>query len=79
MWKADGNCLIFFAEETNDEDPKPVCRIHSQTLESARSVFMSEFLPQVDSAFIECEQIFTEHPALFVEFLRRGDGGQNAL
>jgi hypothetical protein len=44
MWKADGNCLIFFAEETNDEDPKPVCRIHSQTLEEARSVFMSNLL-----------------------------------
>jgi hypothetical protein len=44
MWKADGNCLIFFAEETHDEDPKPVCRIHSQILESARSVFMSNLL-----------------------------------
>src|ERR1700760_2569025 len=44
MWMADGNCLIFFAEETSDEDPKPMCRIHSQVLEHARSVFMINLL-----------------------------------
>jgi hypothetical protein len=41
---ADGNCLIFFAEETSDEDPKPMCRIHSQVLEQARSIFMINLL-----------------------------------
>jgi hypothetical protein len=44
MWMADGNCLIFFAEETSDEDPKPMCRIHSQVLEHARSIFMINLL-----------------------------------
>jgi hypothetical protein len=44
MWFADGNCLIFFAEETTEEDPRPVCRIHSQVLEQARSVFMINLL-----------------------------------
>ena len=44
MWFADGNCLIFFAEETTEEDPRPVCRIHSHVLEQARSVFMINLL-----------------------------------
>jgi hypothetical protein len=56
MWMQDGNCLIFFAEETSDEDPKAMCRIHSQTLEQARSVFMinllkyGEIIPDEDDA-----------------------------
>jgi hypothetical protein len=44
MWMSDGNCLIFFAEETNEEDPRPMCRIHTKTLEQARSVFMINLL-----------------------------------
>jgi hypothetical protein len=44
MWMADGDCLIFFAEETSDEDPAPMCRIHSQILEQSGSVFMINLL-----------------------------------
>lgn len=44
MWISDGDCLIFFAEETNEEDPRPMCRIHTKTLEHARSVFMINLL-----------------------------------
>jgi hypothetical protein len=44
MWMSDGDCLVFFAEETNQDDPRPMCRIHTQVLEQARSVFMINLL-----------------------------------
>ncbi|KAF2437034.1 hypothetical protein EJ08DRAFT_655180 [Tothia fuscella] len=44
MWMADGNCLIFFSEETDEEDPRPMLRVHSSMLESARSTFMINLL-----------------------------------
>jgi hypothetical protein len=44
MWMSDGDCLIFFAEETSDEDPAPMCRIHSQILEQSGSIFMINLL-----------------------------------
>lgn len=44
MWMSDGNCLIFFSEETEEEDPKPMLRVHTSTLEMARSTFMINLL-----------------------------------
>jgi hypothetical protein len=44
MWMADGNCLIFFSEETDEEDPRPMLRVHTGMLEQARSTFMINLL-----------------------------------
>jgi hypothetical protein len=44
MWMADGNCLIFFSEETDEEDPRPMLRVHTSMLEQARSTFMINLL-----------------------------------
>jgi hypothetical protein len=44
MWMADGNCLIFFSEETDEEDPRAMLRVHSRMLEQARSTFMINLL-----------------------------------
>ncbi|KAE9964171.1 hypothetical protein BLS_002128 [Venturia inaequalis] len=44
MWQADGNCLIFFSEETDEEDPRPMLRVHTSMLEQARSTFMINLL-----------------------------------
>ncbi|QDS68784.1 hypothetical protein FKW77_005697 [Venturia effusa] len=44
MWQADGNCLIFFSEETDEENPRPMLRIHTSILEQARSTFMINLL-----------------------------------
>jgi hypothetical protein len=44
MWMSDGNCLIFFSEETDEEDPRPMLRVHTRMLEQARSTFMINLL-----------------------------------
>ncbi|TID22708.1 hypothetical protein E6O75_ATG01882 [Venturia nashicola] len=44
MWQADGDCLIFFSEETDEEDPRPMLRVHTSMLEQARSTFMINLL-----------------------------------
>ena len=44
MWMDDGNCLIFFSEETDENDPKPMLRVHTKVLEDARSAFISNLL-----------------------------------
>lgn len=44
MWMQDGNCLIFFSEETDEEDPRPMLRVHTSMLEQARSTFMINLL-----------------------------------
>ena len=44
MWMDDGNCLIFFSEETDEDDPKPMLRVHTRVLEDARSAFISNLL-----------------------------------
>ena len=44
MWMADGNCLIFFSEETDEDDPRPMLRVHTSMLEQARSTFMINLL-----------------------------------
>ena len=44
MWMADGDCLIFFSEETDQEDPRPVLRVHTRMLEQAKSNFMINLL-----------------------------------
>lgn len=40
----DGNCLIFFSEETDEDDPRPMLRVHTRVLEEARSAFISNLL-----------------------------------
>lgn len=40
----DGNCLIFFSEETDEDDPRPMLRVHTRVLEDARSAFISNLL-----------------------------------
>ena len=44
MWMADGDCLIFFSEETSEEDPRPMLRVHKGVLEQAKSTFMINLL-----------------------------------
>jgi hypothetical protein len=44
MWMADGDCLIFFSEETSDDDPRPMLRVHKGILEQAKSTFMINLL-----------------------------------
>jgi hypothetical protein len=44
MWMVDGNCLIVFSEETDEENPQPMLRVHSRMLEQARSTFMINLL-----------------------------------
>jgi hypothetical protein len=44
MWTADGDCLIFFSEETSDDNPRPMLRVHKGVLEQARSTFMINLL-----------------------------------
>ncbi|KIW01518.1 uncharacterized protein PV09_06996 [Verruconis gallopava] len=44
MWMADGDCLIFFSEETSEDDPRPMLRVHKGVLEQAKSTFMINLL-----------------------------------
>lgn len=44
MWMADGDCLIFFSEETSEEEPRPMLRVHKGVLEQAKSTFMINLL-----------------------------------
>lgn len=44
MWMDDGNCIVFFTEETDQDNPKPMLRLHTRVLEQARSVFISNLL-----------------------------------
>jgi hypothetical protein len=44
LWINDGDCLVFFSEETDQVDPKPMLRVHKKKLERARSAFMSNLL-----------------------------------
>ncbi len=44
MWMDGGNCIVFFTEETDQENPKPMLRLHTRVLEQAHSVFISNLL-----------------------------------
>lgn len=60
MWQADGNCLIFFSEETDEEDPRPMLRVHTSMLEQARSTFMINLLKYGE--IVPEEEQFTPPP-----------------
>lgn len=44
MWMDDGNCIVFFTEETDEDNPKPMLRLHTRVLERTRSVFISNLV-----------------------------------
>lgn len=44
MWVPSGDCLVYFLEETNYDDPKPSLRVHVSTLEQANSAFLSNLI-----------------------------------
>src|SRR5579871_593685 len=44
MWMDGGNCIVFFTEETDEDNPKPMLRLHTRVLEQAHSVFISNLL-----------------------------------
>ncbi|KAF1982548.1 hypothetical protein K402DRAFT_424477 [Aulographum hederae CBS 113979] len=44
MWMEDGNCLVYFSEETPADEPRPFMRLHASILRRARSVMLDNVL-----------------------------------